>query len=167
MQTGMASKRPIERPITAFVLSLLGGLFVTAGGVFAFLIGGSFYYYGYSPYLLYGAAGLVLGAGQLLGATLLYLLPSHRVAWGIMILVFGVSSIFSMFSPLSIIFFAGVPLSLVGGSLAIAWKPNVAGGFEDYRTCLTCGRHIRVGYPICPFCGTRIAETEPHPPPAP
>ncbi|HYM40212.1 MAG TPA: DUF6114 domain-containing protein [Thermoplasmata archaeon] len=158
----MASKRPIERPIPGFILSLLGGLFVTAGGVYGILNIGN-YYYGYASYDVYSVISLVLGTALLVGAALLFLAPQYRIAWGVTILVFAVASLMTLYGPWAIFVFVGVPLALVGGSLAIAWKPLAGLGFEDYRTCLACGRHVRAHYPVCPFCGAHAGSAPPEP----
>ncbi len=156
MRSRISSQRPIERPIAGFVLSLIGGLILTSGSIYGFLAM-PFYYGGISAYGVYGVVGLVSGVGVLLGAALAYVMPRSRAAWGILIVVFAVVSIFAFYGFLSALFLAGTPLGLVGGSLTIAWTPEVGLGFEDYRTCLTCGRHVPAEYPICPYCGARAA----------
>lgn len=152
----IASQRPVERPDAGFVLSLVGGLIVTAGSIYGLLTySGYYYFYGGSPYQIYGVAGLISGVGILIGCATAYLVPRHHVAWGIMIIVFGVAAIFSVYGGLSGLGFFGIPVALIGGSFTVAWKPGRGFGFEDYRTCLACGRHVRIEYPVCPFCGTR------------
>jgi len=151
------SGRPADRPVVAFVLSLIGGLFIVVGGLYGLVLTGS-YYYGYSvSYVLFGVLGLVCGVGVLFGAALVYVVPRQRVAWGVVIIVLGVASLFSFTAGMFGGFFIGMVLAILGGSLAIAWRPSGTIGFEDYRTCLACGRHVRAEFPVCPYCGTRAA----------
>ncbi len=168
LQTTRAVKRRIQRPIVGFILSLIGGLFSVAGGLHGLGLTGPSYYSSYQDYQTYGGIGFGAGIVILTGAALLYLVPEYRVGWGILVLVAGVASVFSLFAP--VVWFAifGIPFALVGGSLGIAWNP-AGPGLEDYRTCLTCGRHVRAEYPVCPFCGARVstpfASSAPPPPP--
>lgn len=167
MNRRMSLKRPIERPVVGFILSLIGGLFIVAGAIYGLITFASYYggyYSGYpGPYLIFSILGLVTGIGVLLGSLLVYLVPRQRVAWGVVIIVLGVASLFDLSSGFFGGFFIGMALSIVGGSLAIAWKPSAVLGFEDYRTCLSCGRHVRAEYPVCPFCGTRATIATPGP----
>ncbi|MEM3737243.1 MAG: DUF6114 domain-containing protein [Candidatus Bathyarchaeia archaeon] len=67
------------------------------------------------------AAGAMFGVIVLLGASMLYRNPSQKRLWGIVI---------SVFSTLSIVVGGGVivgfVLGVVGGFLALTWKPNLA-----------------------------------------
>ena len=122
---------------TAFVISLIGsiiiilsGLIILAGGRELFLYGalGSYYY----PWLLggfpwttgftafeIGTTGIVCGALILLGALMLKIKPASHVTWGVAILV-G-----SAISPLEGGgFIIGAILGIIGGILAISWKPE-------------------------------------------
>lgn len=174
MDRKVASDRPVERPIAGFVLSLVGGLFIVAGAIWGLLTVASYYGTYYYPYpgsfLVFVVLGLASGIGVLVGSALVYLVPRHRVAWGVVILVLGVAGFFDIASGSYGGFFViGMVLSLVGGSLAIAWKPPAALEFADYRTCLSCGRHVLVEYPVCPFCGAPAPTlpASPRPPPTP
>jgi hypothetical protein len=163
------SGRAADRPVVAFVLSLIGGLFIIVGGIYGLVLTGS-YYYGYSGvYILFGVLGLVCGVGVVFGAALVYVVPRQRVAWGVVIIVLGVASLFSFTGGMFGGFFIGMVLAILGGSLAIAWRPSTMGmEFENYRTCLTCGRHVRAEFPVCPYCGTRAANAGPRSfPPSP
>ncbi len=170
MQSARAIKRRIQRPIAGFILSLIGGLFSAAGGLNGLGLTGPSYYSSYLDYQTFGWIGFGAGIVILAGAALLYIAPQYRVGWGVLVLIAGVASIFSLYGPASSFAIFGVPLALVGGSLGIAWNPTAGPGFEDYRTCLTCGRHVRAEYPVCPHCGTRAAGgygPGPAPPPQP
>ena len=168
MLPSIVLKRPIERPVSGFVLALIGGLIVMAGTIYSLLAYGGAFYYGYpASYFAYGVIGGVSGAGVLLGCALAYLLPRQHVAWGILIIVFGIVSMFTLYGSLFFVFvLLGTPLAVIGGAFVIGWKAEREPRFEDYRTCLGCGRHIRADYPVCPFCGTRAAglAAPPRPP---
>ena len=123
MQTSHAFKRPVDRPMPGFVLSLLGGLFITASGVYNLQY--NYYpYMGYAPYQPYGLLGIVSGAGVLLGSLLLYWVPRQRVGWGVMVLIFAVTGLFSAFGTAFLLTLPGIALALVGGSLAIVWRSS-------------------------------------------
>jgi len=162
LQSGIGVRRPIERPVAGFVLSLVGGLIVTGGTIYTFLEYAGSFYYGYAtPYLAYGVLGSACGFGILLGCALAYLLPRHHVGWGILIIVFGVASLFALYGIFFIFVLVGTPLAVIGGSLIVGWKPERELRFEDYRTCLACGRHVLAEYAVCPHCGTRAGGKEP------
>ncbi|MEM3737570.1 MAG: DUF6114 domain-containing protein [Candidatus Bathyarchaeia archaeon] len=135
-----------ERPTAAFVLSFIAGLFILIDGVALWIIG-SFLarlnmaelMFQYMPrytvefppttgltaastvlYVL-GATGIIFGAIILIGAAILYRNPSHRTAWGVIILVLSVISIATGGG-----FLVGAILGIVGGILALVWKPKVA-----------------------------------------
>src|SRR5208283_5298163 len=142
-----------KRPTAAFVLSLLAGIFIIIGGgmryMMSSLIGGYGGYGGFggmmggyggyggfggmmNGYNGYGYGmmrglgfvfglmwilGLVFGIIVIISALMLNRRPHEHTTWGILILVFSVLSVFgSMMGGFSI----GV---LIGGVLAITWKP--------------------------------------------
>lgn len=63
--------------------------------------------------------GLVAGVLVLVGAVMLYSQHQETVAWGVIILVFSVLSLFGMGG-----FLAGAVLGIVGGALALGWRPG-------------------------------------------
>ncbi|HAF70996.1 MAG: hypothetical protein XD60_0439 [Acetothermia bacterium 64_32] len=125
----MAEQR--ERPVAAFVLSLLAGLWMifAAGGVIS----------GYNPAWRWGWRmgrmmgsgwtwgrevadwwpwlGVLIGIVVLVGAGMLYAKPRQASGWGITILVASALSFFlGMGGPLPSI------LGVSGGAVALAWK---------------------------------------------
>jgi len=165
-----------ERPLTAFILSLLGGLFVVVGTGLGFVL------YSSSPYgYVSELTGILVGVSIAFGilmltmTMLLYRRPELHVAWGVTILVFASASITSVFSGygglgLGVV---GMVLGIVGGAMAIAWRPGMGvlgmGAHSGaYRVCLTCGRMAPFGYAFCPFCGApapAVNPPSPGPPP--
>ncbi|MCI4349024.1 MAG: DUF6114 domain-containing protein [Thermoplasmata archaeon] len=169
------------RPIAAFVLSVLSGIWVIVGGLFELLIlsyntyGGSGSCpsggcpptpYGYADYVLPGLVGVILGLLILVLGVLLYLEPRHHTVFGALILVFAVGSLVSLFGG----FFLGFILGLIGGILAITWRPYpfapaalppypgpaMGSGFTVNRICLKCGRMLGGDIRFCPHCGNPL-----------
>jgi len=66
-------------------------------------------------------AGLVLGACVMFASLMLYYKPSSSIGWGAVVLVSSILSIFAGGG-----FFVGLILGVIGGSLAIAWRPKEA-----------------------------------------
>ena len=152
---------PGSRPIAAMILSLIGGIFILIGGIFfTFLLGGG------SFFGLFGVVGLVFGILVIVGAVMLYNQPSQHTTWGVIVLVFSISSIVSLGG-----FLVGLILGTIGGALAIAWQPfgtqpppaATPGYFVGpygvpvmpWRMCMGCGRSIPWAYNVCPLCGTQ------------
>ena len=71
--------------------------------------------------LAFGLVTLVFGAIVIISAMMLNKKPEEHNTWGTLIIVFSVLSIFGGMGG----FGAGLILGLVGGILAIAWKPPV------------------------------------------
>ena len=113
-----------EKPTAAFVLSLIGGIFILLGAIvvmaLASVIGSLMLIGGGDPNLayLYGAAGLIFAILVLVGAVMLWMKPQQHVMWGVVVLLFSLFSIITTGG-----FFIGLILGLIGGILGIAWKP--------------------------------------------
>lgn len=134
-----------ERPIPAFILSLIAGLIILAGSgavmMTSFPTDGSPYYYGGMMGGYYGrmmggyygvmnglgfgggwfhglgAIGIISGIIILSGAIMLYNRPAEVSMWGALVLAFSIVSFFGMGG-----FFLGAILGVVGGILALTWK---------------------------------------------
>src|SRR2546428_1134875 len=148
-----------ERPLTAFILSLLGGVFVVVGTGLGFVL------YSSSPYgFVSELTGILVGVSIAFGilmltmTMLLYRRPELHVAWGVTILVFASASITSVFSGygglgLGVV---GMVLGIVGGAMAIAWPPGIggprAGAYSGAdRGCFAVRRMGPFGYAFCRF----------------
>ncbi len=158
-----------ERVATPFILSMLGGLFVVAGTVMGFVYLPSYttYPYGYIPtyYVPFLVTSGICGILILFGAYMLYLKPELHVAWGSMILVLSVASVFSVVTGYYALFGAiGVIFGLLGGALAIALR---SGGMmatmpaNAVRMCPACGRYVPAMFPYCTYCGTPAPTLRP------
>jgi Family of unknown function (DUF6114)/zinc-ribbon domain len=109
-----------EKPTAAFVLSLIGGIFILLGGGLIAAIGASFFGSLAAAALVLGVIGLAFGILILVGAIMLYTHPEQHVTWGVIILVFSILSIFTSLGG----FLVGLILGIIGGALAISWKPR-------------------------------------------
>lgn len=138
----------IEKPTIAFVLSLIGGIFILLGGGLMSMMG-SFGYgsmmngywgnggmmggYGYGPGFgmmggygfggMFGIAGIIFGMAVIVSAFSLYSNPLNHSKWGLVILVF---SLLSIFGSAMAGFGIGLILGVFGGILALTWKPPSA-----------------------------------------
>lgn len=130
-----------ERPTTAFILSLIGGIFILLGGGMISMIGSygfggmmrGFSGYGgmMSPgfgmmggsgngFGFLGIVGLIFGLIVIISAFMLNSKPEQHSTWGTLIVLFSVLSIFgSAMGGFGI----GLILGLIGGVLAVTWKP--------------------------------------------
>ncbi len=139
-----------KRPTAAFVLSLLAGIFIVLGGgmryMMSSLIGSYGGYggmmggyggfggmmYGYNGYGygmmrglglgfgLMGILGLVFGIIVIISALMLNNRPKEHKTWGILILIF---SVLGVLGSMMGVFGIGALLGIIGGILAISWKP--------------------------------------------
>src|SRR2546426_342960 len=113
-----------EKPTAAFVLSLIGGIFILLGAIvvmaLASVIGSLMLIGGGDPNLayLYGAVGLIFAILVLVGAVMLWMKPQQHVMWGVVVLLFSLFSIITTGG-----FFIGLILGLIGGILGVALKP--------------------------------------------
>lgn len=126
-----------ERPTAAFLLSLVGGIFILVGGGAMSMFGrfgfggmmGGFrgmmgYRYGMMGGLgfgLFGILGLIFGAIVIISAFMLNSKPHEHSTWGTVIVIFSVLSIFG--SAMGG-FGVGLILGIIGGILGITWKPS-------------------------------------------
>jgi len=131
-----------EKPTTAFILSLIGGIFILAGGGMMTMTGWSSfcgvtacrsyggmmgpgfgmmgYGYGWGFGGMFGIAGILFGISVIIAALMLYNNPAHHSNWGLVILILSLLSIFgsSMAG-----FGIGLILGVIGGILALSWRP--------------------------------------------
>ncbi len=122
----------------AFVLSLIGGILILLSGIIILTFGAAFmggmmggYYPGMmggyrgfggavtSVLLVMGIGGIVIGAIMILGSFMLRTRPETHTTWGIVILILSIVSFIEGGG-----FFIGAILGIVGGILAMVWKPE-------------------------------------------
>ena len=144
-----------EKPTAAFILSLIAGIFILLNGLFIAAIGSMIASF---SLMMPGAGaiglgiialGLLFGIIVIIGSLMMMSKPKQTKAWGILVLVFSILSIFIGGG-----FIIGFILGIVGGALALAWKPTE----EEKRICPKCGRMYPVSYNNCPYCGFKPEE---------
>ena len=124
-----------QKPTAAIVLSLLAGIFIIIGGGVRIVMGALMRRYGAYRgmvggfglstlllrglgvgFRLMGILAVVFGIIVVVAALMLYVHPSGHVAWGLLILIFSILSVFgSLF---------GIVLGILGGIFAIIWHPH-------------------------------------------
>jgi hypothetical protein len=135
-----------QRPTVPFVLSLISGIFTLIGG-FTMTYLGTFrfnalrlefmerlamrgYRYafaagpGFFPQLVsfVGILGIIFGVIVIVSAVMLNRRPRQHQIWGVLILIFSILSVFGGMAG----YLVGLVLGILGGALAIAWKPSPA-----------------------------------------
>lgn len=131
-----------DKPTTAFVLSLIAGVFILLGGGMMTMISSWIGNYGYGMMGRYGGWGGMMGTGfgmmglgfgalgllgpvfgaiVIISAVMLNNKPEQHQTWGSLIILFSVLSIFG--SAMGG-FGVGLVLGLIGGVLAITWTPT-------------------------------------------
>lgn len=111
----------VEKPTAAFVLSLIGGIFILLAGVVLGTLGAAFTFFLGGIGGVIGIFGLIWGIIVIIGSVMLYSQPEQHTVWGIIILVFSILSWFGALGG----FLIGFILGLVGGILAIVFKPDL------------------------------------------
>ncbi|GBC75079.1 hypothetical protein HRbin06_00392 [archaeon HR06] len=118
-----------EKPTEAYILSLIASILILINSLiilipfFAFghffnrFMGGMMTFW-YPMFTGFFIVGLIAGIVILIGSLLLNSKPNQSVTWGTLILVFSILSLFTMGG-----FLVGAVLGIVGGILAITWKP--------------------------------------------
>jgi hypothetical protein len=114
------------RPTAAFVLSLIGGIFILLGGAWLFELGAAasafgFFAFGGGLLMTLGSIGAVSGILCVVLGVLLWIMPAHRTIFAVLIIVLSIVSLASLGG-----FIIGFVLALVGGILGLTWKPTPA-----------------------------------------
>jgi len=134
-----------QGPITAFALSLSGGVIILLVGIVGlawFGLGGSMWggfggwmggmmnnYHGFAVdsaslsglFSVLSILGLFSGVVMVIGAVMLRTRPQEHMTWGILILVFSIVSFAGMGG-----YFIGAILGIIGGAFAISYRPKTA-----------------------------------------
>ena len=112
---------PVRKPTAAFVLALIGGIFILLWGLVIVAIGlaaqsESFGLFGGDITTL-GAVESTLGILVVIFGVLLFVMPDHHVVFGVLVLVFSIVSLVGLGGLI-----IGFILGLIGGALGIAHK---------------------------------------------
>ena len=123
-----------EKPVAAFILSLVGGILILLPSIFISVIAGLYGWYGMygwghmmgmMGWGLFGFPSIIIaisfisGIIILVSSIMLYSRHHETTLWGTLIIVFSVLSLVGMGG-----FFIGFLLALIGGILALVWKPK-------------------------------------------
>lgn len=155
-----------ERPIAAFILSLIGGIFILVAGFIISAIGAILTYFMMGIGAIAGLMGSICGIVIIICALALYTKPRENTVCGALIIVFSALSLFGAGGG----FLVGFILSLIGGILAIIWKPSPPPPYyrppppqpkeaePSIQYCPNCGRELRYTSRFCPYCGTKLKD---------
>jgi len=175
------SKKPGEEntklqqgPKTPFVVSLVAGILIAAGGILGLIGIGAVGFLLYSGFmllpwlatliLLSSILEIICGLIIIIMAFVLYAFPKYAFHFGTVIIILSVLSLFFMSFGF---FLVGLMLGILGGALAVTWKPSWI--YPSSRSCLF---DISVECPtrkvdpdifvttlsekVCPVCPIRI-----------
>ncbi len=165
-----------NKPTAAYIVSLLGGILGLLGSIALIALGATAFsaynsytgYYGvYTPFGLGWTLLIGLGAWMLITSILIIIFahrlnsnPIEHTKWGALIIVFSIIGV-------------GGLLGLIGGILALVYKPILVGAPQQYapqpqaygpppqqqpmtRVCPQCGRIVQVNERFCPNCGKQL-----------
>lgn len=155
-------------PTTAFVLSLIGGIFVFLVGLVLAYVGSLLAGFGFGLFSGFFYVGLVIGILMIIFAVMLYVMPQAKTAWGAIIIVLSVASLPFTFGG----FIVGFILGLIGGIFAITYKPPMMAPpmgqpmmgqpvmgqpmAPPPATCPACGGQINPQTRTCLSCGRAV-----------
>lgn len=133
-------------------MSLIGAIFILIGGAIVATAGAIIAAFVPGVGLAIVGVAIVCGLLTLIGAIMLYVSPNQAQLWGIIVIVFSIISLFFCLGG----FIIGMILGIVGGALAIAWKPTRETPPQIKRICPNCGRVIKEDVKFCPYCGKEL-----------
>ena len=161
-----------DKPTAAFVLSLIGGIFMLIGGI-ALTVGFSFAFG--SAGALIGIVGVIFGLIVIIGGVMLNQNPASHTMWGVIILILSIIDFPGAWG-----FGIGSLLAFIGAILALVYKPAMAPSMMPGQpmgsmpmgsmgsmgtgaptgqmgmTCKNCGASIPAGATRCPSCGASV-----------
>jgi hypothetical protein len=142
-----------DRPSAAFILSLIGGIFVLLVGLLLAFVGAVLTFWIFGVGAVIGLWGVLCGIIMIVGSVMMYTRPWQHYTWGIVVLLF---SIFSLGATGGLVI--GFILGLIGGALSISWRPHAAAPTQptNLRMCPNCGRFVDPNVKFCPFCGKQL-----------
>jgi hypothetical protein len=155
-----APPAPLIKPTAAFILSLIGGIFILLWGLVLFAVGvaisnSTLGVFG-GDVLIVGGVEIVCGLIVMIAGILLYVNPEQHSMFGVLVLVFSIVSLVGLGGLL-----LGFILALIGGILGITHKPNPPAPTVVYvqpqRFCSKCGRAAGPGVQFCAFCGNPLS----------
>ena len=149
-------------PKTAFVLALIGSIFIILAGGLLAVVGATF------SFLLGGLTwiffvGLFVGILSLIFTILLWVRPENKTIWGVLLIVMSIASWPTAIGG----FFIGFLLTLLGGIFAITYKSPVMAapmGMPGQpgappapgMACPNCGGVVNMATRTCTNCGKMV-----------
>jgi apolipoprotein N-acyltransferase len=150
-----APPAPLIKPTAAFILSLIGGIFILLWGLVLFAIGAAIAFIFGGGILIIGGVEILSGLIVMIAGILLYVHPEQHTMYGVLVLVFSIVSLVGLGGLL-----LGFILALIGGILGITHKPTPPAPTVVYvqpqRICPKCGRAVAPGVMFCAFCGNPL-----------
>ena len=152
-------------PDVAFVLSLIGGIFVVLIGLIVMLVGAALTFMVGGLGGIFGLLGVIWGAVIIYSAVQIKLNPSQHSTWGVLIIVFSLVSWIGAFGGLII----GFLLALIGGILALAWNQTTTNAPTAYspqpstsqptvaRSYPQSGQSEALDKKYCPYRGKQLS----------
>ncbi len=171
-----------EKPTAAMVLSIIGGICVILGGAFIAFVGSLFFSLpgttttGASAsgigsiVVVVGIIGIIMGLIMVVGGVMMNANPQSHTMWGVIVLILSILS----WGTAAGGFFIGFLLGLIGGILALTFKPTsmappymgaMTGGMPpqgptqaapNMVRCNSCGAMSPMGTTKCPSCGAAL-----------
>lgn len=176
----MAAAGGKSYPSTAYILTLIGGIFVLIGGLYTAVItaviGSAFlaFFPGIAALLIgLGVVALLFGILIIVGAMKMRNDPASAHTWGIIVIILAILSWIGGGG-----FFIGFLLALIGGILALVWHPPAtaqaawgqpqapgapmgmpaagAPAAAGQKVCASCGSANAPGTQFCAKCGAAL-----------
>jgi hypothetical protein len=149
-------------PSGAYILTLVGGIFVLLGGLGLSTVGAVLTFFAFGLGGIIGILGIIWGILLIYAATRLKSNPGQHGTWGALIVLFSLLSWFGGLGG----FLIGFLLSLIGGILAIVWNPTSISPPTTYqptpqnsgRFCSNCGSMVSQETKFCPRCGKQLTS---------
>jgi len=144
-----------NKPIAAFILSLLGGVIIYGVGFIRTI-----------RFNVAGLFGIICGTLIIISSIMLYVKPAQYKKWSTIIAIFSMLTWLGVLGGLVV----GFALSLTGAILGFKWKPAPHPPIMQpsqspppsttlpNRYCFSCGREISSEHKFCPYCGKPIPE---------
>ena len=98
-----------SRPVAAFILSIIGGVFILTAGILSSVIGAALTFFMLGIGAIFGIVGVLCGIPIIICSAIMYAQPQHHHVCSALIIM---ASIFSLLSATRG-FFIGFPLSLI------------------------------------------------------
>jgi zinc-ribbon domain len=168
-----------EKPTAAFVLSLIGGIFMLIGGIIVASVGAIFTSVIGGVGVVLGLVGVVFAVIVIVGSIMLYSNPGSHTIWGVIILILSIIDLPGVWG-----IGIGSLLAFIGAILALVFKPSMMPnmmpgqpmgsypmgamgpmgaapppppmGGQMNMFCKNCGASLPAGAARCPSCGASV-----------